>query len=80
MSFPQSVVALLRGDVGTPPEGFPLALQRKVLKGERPLYGRAADFLPEVDWLTVDSTTSVLRRSPVLATTTSRSFSRSASL
>jgi pyruvate carboxylase len=49
MSFPQSVVALLRGDVGIPPEGFPVALQRKVLKGERPLYGRAADFLPEVE-------------------------------
>jgi len=49
MSFPQSVVALLRGDVGIPPEGFPVALQRKVLKGEHPLYGRAADFLPEVE-------------------------------
>ena len=34
LAFPKSVVALFRGEVGAPPEGFPADLQRKVLKGQ----------------------------------------------
>jgi pyruvate carboxylase len=49
ISFPESVVSLFKGELGFPPEGFPKALQDKVLKGEAPLAGRAGDFLPDVD-------------------------------
>lgn len=33
ISFPQSVVEMMRGDLGQPPGGWPEALQRKVLQG-----------------------------------------------
>ena len=49
IAFPESVVALFRGDVGFPPGGFPAELSHKVLKGAQPLAGRAGDFLPPVD-------------------------------
>ena len=49
IAFPKSVVALFRGEVGVPPEGFPADLQRKVLKGQPAIYGRAAAYLPAVD-------------------------------
>ena len=49
LGFPKTVVALFRGEFGHPPEGFPPALQRKVLKGETPIYGRPAALLPAVD-------------------------------
>ena len=49
VAFPKSVVALFRGEVGYPPEGFPAELQKKVLKGAPAIYGRAAAYLPSVD-------------------------------
>ncbi len=49
LAFPKSVVALFRGEVGHPPGGFPADLQRKVLKGQRAIDGRAAAYLPAVD-------------------------------
>ncbi|MBI2276431.1 MAG: pyruvate carboxylase [Dechloromonas sp.] len=49
IAFPESVISLFRGELGFPPEGFPPALQTKVLKGEAPLAGRAGDFMPPVD-------------------------------
>ncbi|MBD5801868.1 2-oxoglutarate carboxylase large subunit [Azoarcus sp. Aa7] len=49
IAFPESVVSLFRGELGFPPDGFPKALERKVLKGAEPLKGRAGDFLPAVD-------------------------------
>src|SRR5262249_33088586 len=49
LAFPKSVVALFRGEVGAPPEGFPVDLQKKVLKGQPAIYGRAAAHLPAVD-------------------------------
>ncbi len=49
IAFPDSVISLMRGELGYPPDGFPPALQRKVLKGEPPLVGRAGDWLPAVD-------------------------------
>ncbi|MDP3639103.1 MAG: pyruvate carboxylase, partial [Azonexus sp.] len=47
--FPESVISLFKGELGFPPEGFPKALEAKVLKGGQPLAGRAGDFLPAVD-------------------------------
>ncbi len=48
-SFPDSVVAMLRGDLGQPPGGWPEALQKKVLKGEKPFTDRPGKHLKPVD-------------------------------
>jgi pyruvate carboxylase len=49
VAFPESVVQLFRGELGQPHGGFPPALQRKVLKGAKPLSGRAAAAMAPVD-------------------------------
>lgn len=49
IAFPDSVISLMRGELGFPADGFPVELQKKVLKGEAPLKGRAGDSLPPVD-------------------------------
>ncbi|MBC7982405.1 MAG: pyruvate carboxylase, partial [Candidatus Obscuribacterales bacterium] len=49
VAFPESVVQLFRGDIGQPPGGFPLELQRKILKGEKPLTVRPGEVLPAAD-------------------------------
>jgi pyruvate carboxylase len=49
VAFPESMVSLFRGDIGQPYGGFPLALQKKVLKGEAPLTVRPGSVLPAVD-------------------------------
>ena len=49
ISFPESVISLFRGEMGYPADGFPPALQRKVLKDKEPLPGRAGASLPAVD-------------------------------
>jgi len=49
IDFPESVVSLFKGELGTPPHGFPAALQQKILKGEAPLHGRPGALLPPVD-------------------------------
>ena len=49
ISFPESVVELMRGDVGQPLGGFPDAIQKKVLKGSEAYAGRPGDRLPPID-------------------------------
>lgn len=49
IAFPESVISLFKGELGYPADGFPKELQQKVLRGEKPLAGRAGDFLPPVD-------------------------------
>ena len=49
VAFPQSVVQFFRGDLGQPYGGFPQALQRKVLKGAKPVTRRPGDELPPAD-------------------------------
>jgi pyruvate carboxylase len=49
VAFPESVVQLFRGDLGQPYGGFPEGLQRKVLKGEKPLSQRPGASLPPAD-------------------------------
>jgi pyruvate carboxylase len=48
IAFPESVVSMMRGELGYPADGFPSALQAKVLKGQRPS-GRVGAHLPSVD-------------------------------
>ncbi len=49
IAFPESVVSLFKGELGYPPEGFPKALQKKVLNGAKPLCGRPGENLAAVD-------------------------------
>ncbi|MGA0614733.1 pyruvate carboxylase [Paracoccus sp. KR1-242] len=49
VSFPDSVVDMMRGNLGQPPGGWPEALQRKVLKGETPLTTRPGASMAPVD-------------------------------
>ena len=49
VAFPESVVGFFRGDIGQPPGGFPKALQKKVLKGSKPLKRRAGETMKPAD-------------------------------
>jgi pyruvate carboxylase len=49
IAFPDSVVAMLRGDLGQPPGGWPKALQKKVLKGAEPIVVRPGSLLAAAD-------------------------------
>ncbi|HZR35588.1 MAG TPA: pyruvate carboxylase [Nevskia sp.] len=49
IDFPESVVSLMKGELGFPADGFPKALQDKVLKGKPPLQGRPGESIPAVD-------------------------------
>ena len=49
IAFPASVIEFFRGDLGQPVGGFPEALQKKVLKGEKPLTERPGASLAPVD-------------------------------
>lgn len=50
ISFPDSVVDMMRGNLGRPAGGFPATLQKKILKGETPLEVRPGKYLPPVDF------------------------------
>jgi pyruvate carboxylase len=49
VAFPESVVDMMRGNLGQPPGGWPEALQRKVLKGENPMTARPGEVMPAAD-------------------------------
>ncbi|WP_425037514.1 pyruvate carboxylase [Primorskyibacter sp. S187A] len=49
VSFPDSVVGMMRGDLGQPPGGFPETIVAKVLKGESPNTERPGKHLEPVD-------------------------------
>lgn len=49
IAFPESVVSMLKGDLGQPPGGWPEALQRKALKGEDAFTARPGSLLPDAD-------------------------------
>lgn len=53
ITFPQSVIEMLHGDLGQPPGGWPEALQKKVLKGKAPITVRPGSLLPPADIETV---------------------------
>ncbi|RXF73510.1 pyruvate carboxylase [Hansschlegelia zhihuaiae] len=50
VSFPESVVQLMKGELSQPPGGFPEKIQKKVLKGEAPLTERAGALMPPADF------------------------------
>jgi pyruvate carboxylase len=49
IAFPDSVVSMLRGDLGQSPGGWPEALQKKVLKGDKPITVRPGSLLKPAD-------------------------------
>ena len=49
VAFPDSVVDMMKGNLGQPPGGFPAGIQAKVLKGDAPLDERPGKSLPPVD-------------------------------
>ena len=49
IAFPDSVVSMLKGDLGQPPGGWPEALQKKALKGDKPYTERPGSLLKEAD-------------------------------
>ena len=49
IAFPDSVVSMLRGDLGQSPGGWPPALQKKVLKGDKPITERPGSLLKTAD-------------------------------
>ncbi|WP_458763714.1 pyruvate carboxylase [Cupriavidus basilensis] len=49
VAFPESVVSLFKGELGFPPDGFPAALSRRVLKSEPPAPYRPGDQIAPVD-------------------------------
>ncbi|MCJ8140009.1 pyruvate carboxylase [Falsirhodobacter halotolerans] len=49
VSFPDSVIDMMRGNLGQPPGGWPPALQAKVLKGEVASTDRPGAHLPPAD-------------------------------
>ncbi len=49
IAFPDSVVSMLKGDLGQPPGGWPEALQLKALKGDKPYTVRPGSRLADAD-------------------------------
>ena len=49
VSFPDSVIDMMRGNLGQPPGGFPDTILKKVLKGEKPDTERPGKNVPPVD-------------------------------
>jgi pyruvate carboxylase len=49
IAFPESVVQMMRGDLGQPPGGWPKDLQKKVLKGATPITVRPGSLLAPAD-------------------------------
>lgn len=50
LSFPESVVEFFEGRLGQPPGGFPKALQKRILRGRKPLRGRPGSTLDAADF------------------------------
>jgi pyruvate carboxylase len=49
VSFPDSVIDMMKGNLGQPPGGFPKGIVKKVLKGEKPDTERPGKHLEPVD-------------------------------
>ena len=49
VAFPESVVGMMRGDLGQPPKGWPKKLQKKILKGDKASTDRPGASIAAVD-------------------------------
>jgi pyruvate carboxylase len=50
LAFPESVVEFFEGRLGEPPGSFPEKLQKRVLRGRKPIRGRPGASLPPADF------------------------------
>jgi len=50
LNFPESVIDMVRGNLGQPPGGFPLEVQRAILKSEEPIKVRPGELIPPADF------------------------------
>lgn len=65
IAFPDSVVSMMRGELSQMPGGFPEGIQKKVLKGQAPIDGRASAEMEPADLEAIRSTlTELLNRQP----------------
>lgn len=55
MAFPDSAVSYFKGMMGQPMGGFPERLQKLILKGEKPITGRAGELLEDEDFDAIKS-------------------------
>ena len=65
ISFPASVVEMLRGDLGQPVGGWPAAIQQRVLKGEPAITERPAALLPPIDLAAARAEADALSGRPI---------------
>jgi pyruvate carboxylase len=56
ITFPDSTVSMLRGELGQPKGGWPTTLQKKALKGREPILGRPGARLEPVNFSSVEAT------------------------
>jgi pyruvate carboxylase len=56
LAFPQSVVDLVSGRMGQTPGGFPRKVRERILRGEKPLRGRAGAQLPPAEFTATSQT------------------------
>ncbi|HHU23404.1 MAG TPA: pyruvate carboxylase [Clostridiales bacterium] len=64
LTFPDSVVSYFKGMMGQSAWGFPVDLQRVVLKGEEPITCRPGELLPPADFDAVREHLSTLKENP----------------
>ncbi|HWL10193.1 MAG TPA: pyruvate carboxylase, partial [Planctomicrobium sp.] len=65
LAFPESVIDLLGGAMGQPADGFPEAVQKRILKDREPFVGRPGETLPPIDFKEAsDKLVSILGREP----------------
>ncbi len=50
-AFPESVVDLISGRMGSPPGGFPAEVRERVLRDKAPVKGRPGESLPDADFV-----------------------------
>lgn len=65
LSFPESVIDLISGKMGQPPGGFPLAVQRRILRDKPLVKGRPGESLLPADFSSAaEKVRSFLKRDP----------------
>ncbi len=55
LAFPESVVDLISGRMGQPPGGFPVEVQKRILRGKAPLKDRPGATLPPADFAAAEA-------------------------
>ena len=66
LAFPQSVIDLVRGNMGQAVGGFPRRVREKILRGEKPLRGRPGSSLRAADFRqTAEAIRPLLDREPL---------------